>query len=146
MTGSDDGDRDSIGTTVATIDATVGTIASPAPDTGLAPVDRRIFAVAGAVFVVLMVLSGRYGFHRDELYFLDCARHLSAGYVDQPIGTPLLARFSLWIFGMSLPGLRMWPALAAAGTVVLGGLLARGSRAGDRPSSSPPSPWPPCRR
>jgi 4-amino-4-deoxy-L-arabinose transferase-like glycosyltransferase len=72
-----------------------------------------------------MVLSGRYGFHRDELYFLDCARHLSAGYVDQPIGTPLLARFSLWIFGMALPGLRMWPALAAAGTVVLAGLLAR---------------------
>ncbi len=125
MTGSDDGDRDSTGTTVATIDATVGTIASPAPDTGLAPVDRRIFAVAGVVFAVLMVLSGRYGFHRDELYFLDCARHLSAGYVDQPIGTPLLARFSLWVFGMSLPGLRMWPALAAAGTVVLAGLLAR---------------------
>jgi 4-amino-4-deoxy-L-arabinose transferase-like glycosyltransferase len=90
-----------------------------------APVDRRIFVVAGALFAVLMGLSGLYGFHRDELYFLDCARHLSAGYVDQPVLTPLLARLSLWAFGVSLAGLRVWPALAAAGTVVTGGLLAR---------------------
>ena len=91
----------------------------------LAPVDRRIFVVSGILFVVLIALSGRYGFHRDELYFLDCARHLAAGYVDQPVLTPLLARVSLWAFGVSLPGLRLWPALAGAGTVVLAGLLAR---------------------
>jgi hypothetical protein len=29
-----------------------------------------------------MVLSTRYGFQRDEVYFLDCARHLQASYVD----------------------------------------------------------------
>jgi 4-amino-4-deoxy-L-arabinose transferase-like glycosyltransferase len=45
--------------------------------------------------------------------------------VDQPVLTPLIARFSLWAFGVSLSGLRLWPALAGAGTVVLGGLLAR---------------------
>jgi len=72
-----------------------------------------------------MALSGLYGFHRDELYFLDCARHLAAGYVDQPVFTPLLARISLSLFGVSLPGLRLWPALAAGATVILGGLLAR---------------------
>ncbi len=92
---------------------------------GLAPVDRRIYVVSGVLFVVLMALSSRYGFHRDELYFLDCARHLAASYVDQPVLTPLMARLSLWAFGTSLPGLRMWPALAGAATVVLGGLLAR---------------------
>ncbi|MGO8871751.1 MAG: ArnT family glycosyltransferase [Acidimicrobiales bacterium] len=90
-----------------------------------APLDRRTFAVAAALFIVLMVLSGRYGFHRDELYYLDCARHLSAGYVDQPVFTPLLARISLGAFGVSLPGLRVWPTLAGAGTVVMAGLLAR---------------------
>src|SRR5580692_6276910 len=91
----------------------------------LAPVDRRIFVVAAVVFAVLMSFSARYGFDRDELYFLDCARDLSLSYVDQPVFAPLVARVSLGLFGVSLTGLRLWPSLAAAGTVVLGGLLAR---------------------
>ncbi|MBV8984090.1 MAG: glycosyltransferase family 39 protein, partial [Acidimicrobiia bacterium] len=72
-----------------------------------------------------MALAARYGWHRDELYFLQCAHHLAASYVDQPILTPLLARVSLMLFGHSLVGLRLFPALAAAGTVMVGGLLAR---------------------
>ena len=96
-----------------------------APGTGLVPVDRRIYLVAGALFALLMAFSARYGFNRDELYFLDCARHLSLSYVDQPAFTPLVARLSLDLFGVSLTGLRLWPSLAAAGTVVTGGLLAR---------------------
>ncbi|HVB91314.1 MAG TPA: glycosyltransferase family 39 protein [Acidimicrobiales bacterium] len=91
----------------------------------LAPVDRRVLAVAGASFVALMAVSGLYGFHRDELYFLDAGRHLQGGYVDQPILTPLLARLSSSLFGVWLPGLRLWPSLAVAATVVIGGLLAR---------------------
>jgi hypothetical protein len=91
----------------------------------LASVDRRTYIVSGVLFAVLMALSGRYGFHRDELYFLDCARHLAPGYVDQPVLSPLLAHLSLWAFGVSLPGLRVWSALAGAGTVILAGLLAR---------------------
>jgi len=91
----------------------------------LHPVDRRVFIVAGALFTFLMALSARYGFHRDELYFLDCGRHLAASYVDQPIFSPLVARLALELFGVSLTALRLWPSLAAGGTVVLGGLLAR---------------------
>ena len=89
------------------------------------PFDRRVIAVSGVVFVVLMALSGRYGFFGDELYMLDCARHLQASYVDQPVLAPLLARLSLSVFGPWLPGLRLWPALAAGTTVVVGGLTAR---------------------
>ena len=48
--------------------------------------------VGAVLFAVEMALSARYGFDRDELYFLDCARHLQASYVDQPVLTPLLAR------------------------------------------------------
>ncbi|MEV0008583.1 glycosyltransferase family 39 protein [Streptomyces sp. NPDC047973] len=92
---------------------------------GIAPLDRRVFGVAGAVLALLMALSPRYGFHIDELYFLDSARHLQASYVDQPLLAPLLARVSLSLFGVSEAGLRLWPALAAAGTVVVGGLTAR---------------------
>jgi 4-amino-4-deoxy-L-arabinose transferase-like glycosyltransferase len=95
------------------------------PDSGLAPVDRRIFVVAAAVTALLMAFSARYGIYRDELYFLDCARHLSLSYVDQPVFTPLVARLSLDLFGVSAVGLRLWPALAASGTVITGGLLAR---------------------
>lgn len=97
----------------------------PGSDVALAPVDHRIFILATAWFALLMVVSDRYGFHRDELYFLDCARHLSWGYVDQPVFSPLVARLSLTVFGTSLAGLRLWPALSGAGTVVVAGLLAR---------------------
>ena len=92
---------------------------------GLRPFDRRVIWVGGVVFAVLMALSPRYGFHRDELYFLDDARHLQASYVDQPVLTPLLAWVSLKLFGVSLAGLRLWPALAAGATVVISGLTAR---------------------
>jgi hypothetical protein len=93
------------------------------PDIG--PFDRRVIAVGGIVFAVLMAVSDRYGFDRDELYFLDCARHLQASYVDQPVLGPLLAWVSLKLFGVSLPGLRVWPSLAAWATVVVAGLTAR---------------------
>jgi hypothetical protein len=93
------------------------------PEVG--PFDLRVIAVGGIAFAVLMALSDRYGFDRDELYFLDCARHLQASYVDQPVLAPLLAWVSLKLFGVSLPGLRVWPALAAWATVVVAGLTAR---------------------
>jgi 4-amino-4-deoxy-L-arabinose transferase-like glycosyltransferase len=92
---------------------------------GLEPLDRWVLVVGAVVFALLMALSARYGFHRDELYFLDCARHLQASYVDQPVLAPLLARVSLELFGVSAPGLRLWAALAASATVIIGGLTAR---------------------
>ena len=103
-----------------------GTGASAAaPLSGAGPFDRRVIGVGGIVFAALMALSTRYGFHRDELYFLACAQHLQASYVDQPVLTPLLAWVSLKVFGVSLPWLRVWPALAAWATVVVSGLIAR---------------------
>jgi hypothetical protein len=104
--------------------------AGPLPEVG--PFDRRVIAVGGIVFAVLMALSDRYGFDRDELYFLNCARHLQASYVDQPVLAPLLAWVSLHLFGVSLSGLRVWPALAAWATVVVAGLTAREFGGGKR--------------
>jgi hypothetical protein len=95
------------------------------PATTIAPFDRRVIAVGAVVFAVLLALSTRYGFDRDELYFMECARHLQASYVDQPVLTPLIAWVSLKLFGVSLLGLRLWPALAAWATVIIAGLTAR---------------------
>jgi hypothetical protein len=116
------GDHGQVTDLIAKRPAGAGASAAAAP---LVPFDRRVIAVGGIAFAVLMALSARYGFHRDELYFLDSARHLQASYVDQPVLTPLVARVSLWLFGVSLPGLHLWPALAAWATVVVAGLTAR---------------------
>jgi 4-amino-4-deoxy-L-arabinose transferase-like glycosyltransferase len=95
------------------------------PEPSAAPFDKRVIVIGAVVFTVLMALSDRYGFDRDELYFLDCARHLQASYVDQPVLTPLIARLSLSLFGISEVGLRLWPALAGWTTVIVAGLTAR---------------------
>ncbi len=84
-----------------------------------------VAGVVAVLFALFLSLSGRYGFHRDELYFLDTARHLQGGYVDQPAFVAVLARISIWLFGVSLVSLRIWSALGVSATVVVGALIAR---------------------
>src|SRR3954451_7306737 len=81
--------------------------------------------VAGVVVVIQLALAGRYGWHRDELYFIACGRHLAWGYVDQPPFTPAVGRFATAVFGTSLIGLRLVSALANAGIVALAAAIAR---------------------
>ncbi|MFE2872854.1 ArnT family glycosyltransferase [Embleya sp. NPDC059259] len=99
----------------------------PAPvPPALPPLAKRpIVLIMIAVFAVQVALSGRYGFHRDELYFVVAGRHLAWGYVDQPPLTPLLARASGELFGDQPQDLRIFAALACAATVLVVALMAR---------------------
>ncbi|MFC6011164.1 glycosyltransferase family 39 protein [Nocardia lasii] len=77
-----------------------------------------MFVVASAFALILLATSARYGYHRDELYFLTAGRRLDWGYPDQPPLTPAIARVLSWIDPDSLPLLRL-PAVVAATVVVL---------------------------
>jgi hypothetical protein len=65
-----------------------------------------------------------YGYFRDELYYLDMARHLDWGYVDAAPLVALYARSALWMGG-SLAALRILSALAGAGLIAISILIAR---------------------
>ena len=84
-------------------------------------------AVYFALFKLLIhvLTSGRYGYFRDELYYIACGEHLDWGYVDH---APLVAwavRLSRALLGDSLFALRLLPAAAGALKVLLTGLIAR---------------------
>jgi hypothetical protein len=86
---------------------------------------NRLALSLAAIPLFLHVLAfNRYGFFRDELYFIVCGRHPALGYVDQPPLTPLLAAFSQ-VGGQHLWMLRVIPALFQIGAVVTACALAR---------------------
>jgi hypothetical protein len=86
---------------------------------------RPVALVAGTLAVLLIAFSARYGYHRDELYFIACGRRLAWGYPDQPPLVPLLARLMTDIAPNSVVVLRLPSALACAALVLLTGLIAR---------------------
>jgi hypothetical protein len=90
------------------------------------PASCRIFAIAAVAVHLAASALAQFGIFRDELYYIACANHLSAGYVDHP---PL----SIWVlaawtsvFGDSLFSIRTVPALLAGATTFFAGSIARG--------------------
>ncbi|HKF42049.1 MAG TPA: glycosyltransferase family 39 protein [Thermoanaerobaculia bacterium] len=91
----------------------------------LPPLDARVlFVLVAAKLALHLATAGRYGYFRDELYFLDCARHLDWGYVDCAPLIAVYAKVAL-LLGGSLPVLRTIAAIAGAARVALTMLLAR---------------------
>jgi Dolichyl-phosphate-mannose-protein mannosyltransferase len=80
--------------------------------------------IAAASFLIHMITAGRYGYFRDELYYLACARHLAFGYVDQPPMIALVAWLTVHTLGTSLYALHFLPALACAGMIYLTAVIA----------------------
>ena len=88
--------------------------------------ESALIVFFGAIALLVHLLTnGRYGYFRDELYYIACGRHLAFGYVDQPPLSILLLRLSQILLGDSLFAIRLLPALAGAATVALTGVIAR---------------------
>jgi hypothetical protein len=99
--------------------------AIPAADRKYSTESALILFFSTAALLVHLLTNGRYGYFRDELYYIACARHLDFGYVDQPPLSILLLRLSEILLGNSLFAIRLLPALAGAATVALTGVIAR---------------------
>lgn len=87
--------------------------------------------VAAAQVVVLIGTSTRYGYHRDELYFIVAGSHPAFGYPDQPPLVPLLS-WAIHTIAPSLLLLRTPSALAAGATTIVAGQVAREMEGGSR--------------
>jgi 4-amino-4-deoxy-L-arabinose transferase-like glycosyltransferase len=128
---------------VSTVVSVTGTAAGPAagpatgaaagPDaataTGTADLKplawKPLAAVIGATVGLLLATSGRYGYHRDELYFRVAGAHPDFGYVDQPPLVPLLGRASTLLFGDNLPAQRVPAIVLTVLTLIFAVLAAR---------------------
>jgi len=97
----------------------------PREPSALPPLDLRLLAlIVGVKLVLHLATAGRYGYFRDELYFLDLGRHLDWGYVDCAPMVALYAKLAL-LLGGSLPVLRTIAAIAGAAKVAVTMVLAR---------------------
>jgi 4-amino-4-deoxy-L-arabinose transferase-like glycosyltransferase len=85
------------------------------------PTVGTIAAVTGLAH---LAVATRYGWHRDELYYVDAGHHPAFGYVDQPPLTPLVARLADLLPGGVLP-LRLVAIAAQVGCILLVAALAR---------------------
>ena len=82
-------------------------------------------ALAALVIVAHFLMGNGYGFHRDELQFLDDARHLQWGFVPYPPLTSFFGRVAIALFGISVQVFRLPAAVVNAVSLVLAGLMAR---------------------
>jgi hypothetical protein len=86
----------------------------------LPPVALTVLIALCAAKLLLHLFSSlrHYGYFRDELYYLDMARHLDWGYVDAAPLIAVYAKIALWMGG-SLAALRIIPALAGTALIAL---------------------------
>ncbi len=89
------------------------------------PGSRWVLLPAATLLAILVATSGRYGFHRDEMYFIVAGSHPAWGYPDQPPLVPLLCAGLTRLFPGSLIWLRLPGALASVATVMTAAAVCR---------------------
>jgi hypothetical protein len=88
--------------------------------------DAAFLAIPTLASILLhLPFLGRYGWFRDELYYVACGLHPAFGYVDHPPLVAWIARAVWEISGESHAALRLVSVLAGAAVVFLTGWLAR---------------------
>ncbi len=97
----------------------------PSEEHELAIEKRIAWAIAAAGVLLQMSFNGRYGYFRDELYYIACSNHLAFGYVDFAPLIAWLARGFRLVFGDSLHAIRLLPALAFGAEIALTGFITR---------------------
>lgn len=100
----------------------------PAPaELTTAPPSRPAWRLLIALSLIKVIAHGyqhpAYGYFRDELYYIDCAKHLDWGYVDHPPFSIALLALTRLVTGDSL-WIRLPAVLAGGATVLLSGLIA----------------------
>ena len=86
---------------------------------------RPLLALALVTLLGHLAIAGRYGWMRDELYYIAAGKRLAGGYVEFPLMVALLANVQRALFGPSLAALHVLPAVAGAALVAATGLMAR---------------------
>ena len=86
---------------------------------------RAPLLVALLTLALHLCIASRYGWFRDELYFLACGRRLAWGYVDQPPLIAFISRLAFALSGGHVALYRLPAALGHAGAVYLCGRFAQ---------------------
>lgn len=81
-------------------------------------------AIAAAKVLVHLAAITRYGYFRDELYYLASTEHLAWGYVDHPPLSIAVLAVVRGLFGDSLVALRSLPLACGVALVLVTGMLA----------------------
>jgi hypothetical protein len=84
-----------------------------------------VVIVAATTAVAMLVLTARYGYHRDEPYYLIGGARPAWGYVDHPPLVPIVMHLVDTVTGHTLVGLRALGALLCAVGIAAGALIAR---------------------
>lgn len=94
-----------------------------------------------AKILVTLPFMRRYGWDRDELYFLAAARHPALGYVDFPPVTAWIGWLVVHTAGASLLWLRMTSQIASLIGVVIAAVIARDLGGGLRTQTAAAIAW-----
>lgn len=98
-------------------------------------------AVGLAKILITAPFMHRYGWDRDELYFLAAARHPALGYVDFPPVTAWIGWLVVHTVGASLFWLRMTSQIASLIGVVIAAVMARDLGGGLRTQTAAAIAW-----
>ena len=101
---------------------------APFPDRTRTPAETMAIAIMASLSLAIHLAVNalaRYGYFRDELYYLACSRRLAAGYVDQPPLSIDFLAIATALAGHSVFAIRLVPALLSSLSVIALCLLVR---------------------